>query len=51
MCYGSLFARAKRGFFSMAQLLLEAMDIQVGFGTQTVLDISRFSLYDGDRVG
>lgn len=35
----------------MAQLLLEAMDIQVGFGAQTVLAVERFALYDGERVG
>ena len=35
----------------MTQLLLEAMDIQVGFGAQTVLAVERFALYDGERVG
>ena len=35
----------------MTQVLLEAMDIQVGFGAQTVLAVERFALYDGERVG
>jgi len=35
----------------MAKLLLAAEGIKVAFGPRTVLDIERFELRDGDRVG
>ncbi len=35
----------------MAKLLIEAHDIKVSYSDRTVLDIDRFELYDGDRVG
>ena len=35
----------------MAKLLLEAVGIEKSYGLRTVLNIDRFELYDGDRVG
>ena len=36
---------------NMSRLLLEATNITLRYGTRTVLDIARFRLYDGERVG
>ena len=35
----------------MAKLLLEAVGVQKSYGLRTVLNIDRFELYDGERVG
>ncbi|MBE5792450.1 MAG: ABC-F type ribosomal protection protein [Clostridiales bacterium] len=35
----------------MAELLLEATDIQLSFGIRKILDIKSLKLYDGDRIG
>ena len=35
----------------MAKLLLEAVNIEKHYGLRTVLDVERFELFDGDRIG
>lgn len=35
----------------MPKLLLSAQDIRIGFGPRTVLNIDRFEIYDGERIG
>jgi len=35
----------------MPKILLSCQDIKIGFGTRTVLDIDRFEVFDGDRIG
>lgn len=40
-----------RGGFCMSELLLEATGVRVDYALRRVLDIDRFELYDGERVG
>ena len=35
----------------MGELLLEARNIELSFGTRKILDIDFLSVYDGERIG